>query len=65
MIFCILCKHTFNKDIDYLIENYINNIEVITSKYRSIRGIINTPTVSKYLLNSYQFDKEFMSNLIE
>ncbi|MDD4385351.1 MAG: hypothetical protein PHD06_09265 [Bacteroidales bacterium] len=60
-----IIKNTFNEDNDYLIESYINNIQLITAKYRSLRRIINTPTVSKYLLNFYQFGDEFMSNLIE
>lgn len=60
-----IIKNTFNEDNDYLIENYINNIDLITSKYRNLRRIINTPTVNKYLLNFYQFGDEYMSNLIE
>lgn len=60
-----IIKNTFNEDNEYLIENYINNIELITSKYRNLRRIINAPTVSKYLLNFYQFGDEYMSNLIE
>lgn len=59
--------HIFNnplkEDIPYLCENYIHNLQQITNKYRSLRTIINVPTVSEKVLNYFFFGDEFMSTL--
>jgi hypothetical protein len=60
-----IIKNTFNEDNEYLIVNYIENIQLITSRYRNLRRIINAPTISKNFFNFYLFGDEFMSNLIE
>ena len=61
--------HIFNnplkEDIPYLCENYIHNLQQITNKYRSLRTIINVPTVSEKVLNYFFFGDEFMSNIID
>ncbi len=76
-MFLSILKSALRNDIGHIIRNdivddklfllngYIDNIEKITSKYRSLRRIINTPTISKDRLNFYLFGDEFMSNVIE
>jgi hypothetical protein len=53
------------EDPEYLCQSYIDNLYLITSKYRDLRKIINAPTVSDELLNNFLFGDEFMSNSIE
>lgn len=52
-------------DIHFLIGEYVKSVNEIARNYRSLRRIINAPTVSKAMLNFYLFGDEFMSNLIE
>ncbi len=52
-------------DTEYLCKSYIENIKAITTKYRDLRKIINTPTISNGVLNYFFFGDEFMSNTIE
>ncbi len=52
-------------DLNFLIGTYIDSIDKITGHYRSLRRIINAPTVTGQMLNYYFFGDEFMSNLVE
>lgn len=52
-------------DTAYLIESYCSAVKQITEKYRSLRRIINTPTITENTLNYYLFGDEFLSNLVE
>ena len=58
-------NNPLKEDIPYLCENYIHNLQQITNKYRSLRTIINVPTVSEKVLNYFFFGDEFMSNIID
>lgn len=52
-------------DRRYLLEEYLNNIELITSLYRNARRLINVATLNKQIMNYYQFGDEFLSNIVE
>lgn len=52
-------------DTAYLVDSYCTNIKTIVERYRSLRRIINAPTVGPDQINSFMFGDEFMSNLIE
>jgi hypothetical protein len=54
-----------DNDRDFLIQSYISNIIIIAQKYRSLRMIINAPSISDELLDYFLFGDEFMANLIE
>lgn len=58
-------SNTLKEDTPFLCESYIKNIEEITQKYRSLRTIINAPTVTEKVLNYFFFGDEFMSNIID
>lgn len=52
-------------EISGLIENYINNIAQITTNYRELRRMADTPATRDNVLNYYLFGDEFLSNLVE
>lgn len=54
-----------DNDRDFLIQSYLANIQKIAGYYRSLRRIINAPSISNELLDYFLFGDEFMSNLIE
>jgi len=54
-----------DSDRDFLIQSYLSNVDKIARYYRSLRQLINAPSVSNELLDYYLFGDEFMSNLIE
>lgn len=60
-----LLQNKIEDDKKFLIHSLIQNIKIITEKYRKLRRIINTPTVKKEYFNYYLLSDEFMSNLIE
>jgi hypothetical protein len=76
-MFLSILKSALRNDIGHIIRNdiiddklfllngYTENVEKITTRYRSLRRTINAPTISKELFNYYQFGDEFMSNIIE
>lgn len=76
-MFLSILKSALRDDIDHIIRNdivddklfllnsYIENVEIITTKYRNLRRIINVSTITKELFNFYHFGDEFMSNVIE
>jgi hypothetical protein len=61
--------HIINNDISddrqYLVNSFVNDAKIIAARYRSLRRIINVPTIQKNQMNYYLFGDEFMSNLIE
>ncbi len=60
-----ILSNDINEDNDFLVEAFVGSIAQITKEYRSLRRIINVPTMQKDLLNYYFFGDEFMSNVIE
>jgi hypothetical protein len=54
-----------DSDRDFLIQSYLLNTITIAEYYRSLRRIINAPSISNDLLDYFLFGDEFMSNLIE
>ncbi len=54
-----------DNDRDFLIQSYLVNVESIATYYRSLRRIINAPSISDELMDYFLFGDEFMSNLIE
>ncbi len=52
-------------EIPELIKNYISNVEKVTSNYRELRAMADTPSTRDNLLNYYLFGDEFLSNLVE
>ncbi len=56
-------KSDNNKDL--LIQSYQSDVEKITTRYRSLFPRLLAPSVSKELLEYFQFGDEFLSNLIE
>ena len=53
------------EDKIFLIQEYLESIHRITKNYRSLKKIINVPTISRELYNYFQFGDEFMSHVIE
>lgn len=58
-------SNTGDEDFNYLIGELTGNIRSIAENYRNLRRIINVPTVSRELMNYFNFGDEFLSNLIE
>ncbi|MCL2561205.1 MAG: hypothetical protein FWE10_02625 [Rikenellaceae bacterium] len=52
-------------DLDYLVRSYARNVVDITQQYRSLRKIIDVPTVTQEVMNYYTFGDEFLSNIAE
>ncbi|MDL2319870.1 hypothetical protein LJC45_01920 [Alistipes sp. OttesenSCG-928-B03] len=53
------------EDDEYLIRSFADNNRRIMSEYRSLRRIINAPSVAPEVMNYYIFGDEFMSNILE
>ena len=60
-----ILRNDIPDDRKYLVNSFVQNVTVISEKYRNLRRIINVPTIQKNQLNYYLFGDEFMSNLIE
>ncbi len=53
------------EDKIYLLTTYVKNCRAASKLYRSLRQIINIPTITKDQFEYFLFGDEFMSNLIE
>lgn len=53
------------EDQDYLVQEYLRNLSALISNYRSLRRVLNVPTVSRNLMDYFQFGDEYLSNLAE
>lgn len=53
------------EDLVYLLSDYIDHIETIARRYRSLKQMIETPAVNGELTNFYSFGDEFMINVME
>ncbi len=60
-----ILANKITEDKEFLIESYVNNIAQILKSYRSLRRIINVPTLEQQLLNYFFFGDTFMSNVVE
>jgi hypothetical protein len=60
-----ISKNTIKDDILFLVNSFIDNIRLISARYRNLRRAVNVSTISPELLNYYLFGDEFMSNIIE
>ena len=60
-----IIDNVVDEDRQFLITSYITYVTKILERYRKLRRIINTPTVSNELINYYLLSDEFMSNLVE
>ncbi|MBN1251575.1 MAG: hypothetical protein JXR51_04640 [Bacteroidales bacterium] len=58
-------NNKIDEDINFLIREYIQKITEILEKYRSLRRIINVPTIDTKFFNIYLFGDEYLGNLIE
>ena len=52
-------------DHDYLIMNFVKNVQSIFERYRDLFQIINVPKLDDRILNSYSYCEEFLCNVIE
>ena len=52
------------EDVRFLSKEYIKNIRCILKEYRALRNIINTPRVSKQMMDCFGFGDEFMSYML-
>jgi len=52
-------------DVDYLIDGFVKNMRAVAGNYRSLRRMINVPTIGRELMNYYFFGDEFLSNILE
>jgi len=63
------CNHIAENEIVedklFLLQEYVDSLLKITKNYRSLKKIINAPTISKELYNYFLFGDEFMSNVVE
>lgn len=57
----ICTSHQREEDIPFLCDEYANNVDNILSAYRSLRNIINTPTVDDRVMECFHYGDEFMS----
>lgn len=53
------------EDIEELCRAYIENIEAVTTEFRRLRSIVNTPSVPREVLNYYLFGDEFLCAIID
>ncbi|MGE0079413.1 MAG: hypothetical protein AB7S48_16250 [Bacteroidales bacterium] len=60
-----IIKNDVKEDTSFLVKAYVNNVNIITERYRELRRIINAPTVQKELMRYYFYGDEFMSNIVE
>lgn len=60
-----ILENTIEEDTSYLVDAYLNNVTNVAVKYRSLRRIINVPTITEEVLNYYFFADEFICNIIE
>jgi len=60
-----ILKNNIKEDMLFLVNEFIDNIQLISNRYRNLRRAINVSTISPELLNYYLFGDEFMSNVIE
>jgi hypothetical protein len=60
-----IMQNNISDDRQYLVDSFVSNASSIAGKYRTLRRIINVPTIQKNQMNYYLFGDEFMSNLIE
>ncbi len=51
-------------DVRFLCREFIKNIRHILAEYRGLRNVINTPRVSKHLMECFGFGDEFMSYML-
>ncbi|MDR1368914.1 MAG: hypothetical protein LBJ72_02130 [Dysgonamonadaceae bacterium] len=58
-------KSYSEEDKMFLISSYVRNCKSIAKQYRSLRQIINVPTIEKSTFEYFLFGDEFMSNLME
>lgn len=57
----ITTSHQRSEDVRFLCEAYRTNAELILGTYRSLRQIINTPTITPEVRNCFHYGDEFMS----
>ncbi|HOP13178.1 hypothetical protein [Lentimicrobium sp.] len=60
-----ILENGLDEDLDYLVDNFDNCINNIAANFRSLKRIINVPSISRELMNYYFFGDEFLSNLFE
>jgi hypothetical protein len=60
-----IIQNDISDDRHFLVNSFIADAKLIAARYRSLRRIINVPTIQKSQMNYYLFGDEFMSNLIE
>jgi len=60
-----ILNNGISEDMEYLVDEYVENIRKVADNYRILRRVINVPTISKELMNYYLFGDEFLSNLKE
>lgn len=54
-----------NGNLDYLAWDYIENSALVLKKFRALYRIIDVPTVTDKIRNSFRYCDEFMSHLLE
>jgi len=52
-------------DLNYLLQEYTENINNINKKYRELRKIINVPTINTKLMDIYLFGDEYLGDVTE
>lgn len=60
-----ILQNDISDDRHYLVNSFVADAKLIAARYRSLRRIINVPTIQKNQMNYYLFGDEFMSNLVE
>lgn len=60
-----IIRNSQKEDVLFLINEFIENVTIISKRYRSLRRIINVATISDELNNYFLFGDEFMSNVVE
>ncbi len=60
-----ICVHDQREeDVRYLCGEYVKNVRHILSEYRTLRNVINAPTVNKQMMDYFGFGDEFMSYML-
>lgn len=60
-----IVSNPVEEDREYLINEYIANIRIITQQYRQLRRKINVVTIPKNAISYFLFGDEYISNLID
>ena len=52
------------ENVEYLVDDYVESIKKVLSKFRSLHQIIDVPTTSSHIRNCFSMSDEFMNHIV-